>query len=137
MTSVDSSYYDEDGKYVLCTALYGTNLRRLDSKKIDTGRAGSVVIRKEFDPANQDAILFEVPIDGVILPTAEEIVLISPSGKQIEMIESDGVGGGNYLINDRGENAQKYLYITITDKELLEKGITLIDTKDGTQFKIG
>ncbi len=122
VTSYDASYYDENGKYVMCTALYGTNLRRLTSTKVDTGRAGGVVIKKYFDPTSEQAVLFEIPIEGFILPSAQDIILLTPSGKQIEMIESDGMGGGNYLINDRGENSQKYLYITITDKNLLEKG---------------
>ena len=120
--AIDTSYYDEDGNYVQCTALYGTNLRRLTSTKVESGRAGGLLIKKEFDPSNEDALLLEVPFDGVRLPAAEEIILITPSGRQIEMIPDDGEGGGNFLINDRGENEKKYVYITITDKELLEEG---------------
>ena len=118
----DTSYYDENGNYVQCTALYGTNLRRLTSTKVDSGRAGDILIKKVFDPTAEDALLLEVPFDGVKFPTAEEIILLTPSGRQIEMIPDDGQGGGNFLINDRGEGAQKYIYITVTDKELLEEG---------------
>ena len=42
--------------------------------------------------------------------------------EMIELVADDGEGGGNFLINDRGEGAGKYIYITVTDKALLLEG---------------
>ncbi|MBQ5796219.1 MAG: hypothetical protein IIW14_09545, partial [Kiritimatiellae bacterium] len=118
----DASYFDEEGKYVHCTAMYGTNLRRLQSSKVNSGRAGGVVVVKNFDPTSEDALLFEIPFDGYTIPSASDIIILTPSGKQLDIVNNDGEGGGNFLVNDRGENNGKYIYVSVTDTELLEAG---------------
>jgi hypothetical protein len=119
VTYAPSSYLNDNGNFVESTVAYGTNLRRLTSVPVMKTRAGNG-ITKYFDPSNEDALLFEVPLKGIARPKAEEIILKSPEGQQIHMVESDGKGGGNYLIQTR--NDKNYLYITITDPALLIAG---------------
>ncbi|MCQ1528575.1 S-layer homology domain-containing protein [Lutispora saccharofermentans] len=105
-------------------ALYGTNIHPLRSETViprfalmNTGHT----ITKNFDPKDQDALLFEIPYKGYAIPKPEDLGITSPSGQDITMIEDDGKGGGNFLVQDRAGDG-KYIYITVTDKALIEKG---------------
>ena len=104
---------------------YGTNIHPLSSQPASSSgfRLMSAVqtVTRNFDPAGQDALLFEIPYTGYVIPKAEDITITTPLGDIIEMTEDDGKGGGNFLVQDRGTDG-KYIYVTVTDKTLLQKG---------------
>lgn len=118
---LEDFYYDESGNRVEYMAMYGTNMRRLSSKKIGSFKSSGASIIKNFDPSSEDALLFEIPFAGTNMPVKEDITLESPNGELIEIIPDDGDGNGNFLVQDRGEDG-KYIYITITDPALLTAG---------------
>jgi len=117
---LEDFYYDESGNPVEYMAMYGTNMRRLSSENVGTFRSSGASIIKNFDPSNEDALLFEVPFTGTN-PSKDEIILESPSGNLIDIVPGDDEGNGNFLVQDRGEDG-KYIYITITDPNLLVEG---------------
>lgn len=132
VTYVPSAYWDDDGNPVQSTVAYGTNMRRLASAVVAKTRAGNG-LTKSFDPASQDALLLEVPLTGIAKPQADQIILTNPEGQQIPMVESDGLGGGNYLIQTRDD--KNYLYITITDPaQLIAGNWTLSLTAENVSF---
>jgi len=131
VTTVEDSYINEAGQSVEYAAAYGTNMRRLTSSKVSTTKATGATIIKNFDPSTEDALMLEVPFNGVYIPTAEEITLVSPNGTSIPIVPDDGNGNGNFLVQDRGEDG-KYIYLTVTDKNILVGGnwTLTVNTKD-------
>ncbi|NLO38826.1 MAG: hypothetical protein GX115_05075, partial [Ruminiclostridium sp.] len=119
VTYIPSTYEDDNGELIPSTMAYGTNMRRLISLPVAQTRAGGGVI-KYFDPSGQDALLFDIPLKGTGKPQPDEIILTNPDGQRIPMVESDGSGGGNYLIQTRDD--KNYLYITITNPTQLAAG---------------
>jgi len=116
---VHSQEIDEHGNLVPTTTLYGTNMRRLTTKAIASTRAGDG-ITKEVNPASKDSLLFEIPLRGHVKPSASEIIVTNPSGKQLTMVEDDNNGNGNYLVQSM--DGKNYLYITVTDPALIVAG---------------
>jgi hypothetical protein len=102
VTYIPSTYEDDNGELIPSTMAYGTNMRRLISLPVAQTRAGGGVI-KYFDPSGQDALLFDIPLKGTGKPQPDEIILTNPDGQRIPMVESDGSGGGNYLIQTRDD----------------------------------
>ena len=119
VTYVPSEYRNDNGELVPSTMAYGANMRRLISTPVAQARAGGGLTRS-FDPTSEDALLLDIPLSGTGRPKSDEIILTNPLGQQIPMMESDGKGGGNYLIQIR--NDKNYLYISITDPAQLIAG---------------
>ncbi|MGI2296816.1 dockerin type I domain-containing protein [Paenibacillus sp. GXUN7292] len=126
---VHSEALDANGNLVPTTALYGTNMRRLTTKAVAKTRAGKG-ITKEVNPASKDSLLFEIPLRGHVKPSASEIIITNPAGKQLIMMEDDNNGNGNYLVQSL--DGTNYLYITITDPNLIVAGewSVSVTTKD-------
>ncbi|MEG2669497.1 MAG: hypothetical protein RR957_03445, partial [Oscillospiraceae bacterium] len=118
VTTREEYYYDEDGKRVDYVGLYGTNMRRLSSSLVETSKADGASIVKDFDPSNEDALLFEIPFTGIGMPVINEITLTDPNGRKIELIENDNKGNGNFMVQDRGSDG-KAIYISIVDQAQL------------------
>ncbi|MEK4009089.1 dockerin type I domain-containing protein [Paenibacillus sp. FSL H3-0333] len=116
---VHSEALDESGNLVPTTMIYGTNMRRLSTEAIAKTRAGNGVT-KEINPTTKDALLFEVPLRGLIKPSASEIIVTNPDGKKLTMVEDDNKGNGNYLVQSL--DGTNYLYISVTDPSLIVAG---------------
>ncbi|OMF95577.1 hypothetical protein [Paenibacillus sp. FSL R7-0337] len=116
---VHSEALDESGNLVPTTTIYGTNMRRLSTEAVAKTRAGNGVT-KEINPATKDALLFEIPLRGLIQPSASEIIVTNPNGKRLTMIEDDNKGNGNYLVQSL--DGTNYLYISVTDPSLIVGG---------------
>ena len=97
-----SEYRNDNGELVPSTMAYGANMRRLISTPVAQARAGGGLTRS-FDPTSEDALLLDIPLSGTGRPKSDEIILTNPLGQQIPMMESDGKGGGNYLIQIRND----------------------------------
>jgi hypothetical protein len=123
-------------------ALYGTNIHTLKSERVIPRfapmSAGQTII-KIINPEGEDALLFEIPYTGYAIPKPEDLTITSPSGKNIAMEEDDGKGGGNFLVQDRGEDG-KYIYVTVTDETFIENGNWTLrvntDSIDITTFSV-
>lgn len=116
---VNSEALDENGNLVPTTMIYGTNMRRLSTGAIAKTRAGDGVT-KEVNPTSKDALLFEVPLRGLVKPSASEIIVTNPNGKKLTMVEDDNKGNGNYLVQSL--DGTNYLYVSVTDPSLIVAG---------------
>ncbi|MCD8049379.1 MAG: InlB B-repeat-containing protein, partial [Clostridia bacterium] len=136
-TSIDlsaqtMSVTDEDGNEAVL--IYATNMTPLKTTKVETDEdegvfrlmdAGSAVSETAADVSGTDgiyAMLIEVPYTGNGMPSIWNLTLESPSGDEIALEASDNNGGGNFMIQDRG-NSGKYIYISVTDQSLIEDGV--------------
>jgi len=131
VNTLEDFYYDESGNPVEYLAMYGTNMRRLSSVNVGSFKSSGASVIKNFNPSNEDALLFEIPFTGANMPVKNDITLKSPDGESIEIIPDDGAGNGNFLVQDRGEDG-KYIYITITDPKFLTAGdwTLIVETPD-------
>jgi len=117
---VQSEALDPNGNVVPTTMAYGTNLRRLTTKKVASTRAGNGVV-KELTLVNKKSLIIEVPLIGYVKPAASEIIVTNPDGVQLTMLEDDNQGNGNYLVQTTSDGT-KYLYVTVTDPAHLVSG---------------
>lgn len=102
----------EGGEYI---AVYGTNLHRLAASnsplQLMDGSSVSLLIS---DTANartkdEDALMFEVEL---ISGAAIDDLTFTVNGTQIPLVEDDGNGNGNCLIQER--EGVRFVYITLT-----------------------
>ena len=114
-------------------AFYGTNIHPLTSEPVSSSgfklRSAFKTVTRSMDPTGQDALLFEIPYTGFLVPKAEDITITTPNGDIIELVEDDGNGGGNFLVQDRDVDG-KYIYVTVTNKALLQKGDWTLTVKN-------
>ncbi len=106
-------------------AEYGTNLHSIEVYDVQTDEkiqlfAVGQTVSKQFDPSGEDSILLEIPYKGYVTPKPEDITVSGPAGT-VTLIADDGNGGGNFLVQDRG-NGEKYIYVSVTDKAKLQNG---------------
>lgn len=103
--------------------MYGTNIHPLDSKEVKPRFSllgSNKTFTINFDPSGNDSLLFTIPYNGYAIPKPEDITISSPMGN-IALIEDDGKGGGNFLVQDRGYDG-KYIYVTVTNKDYIVGG---------------
>lgn len=110
-----------------CTAMYGTNLHKLSARRTVADSAAALLdadtsaVSMTFDPSEEDALLFEIPFTGTVLPKAADLVLTDPDGLPVALTDDDGIGGGNVLAQSRNDG--DYLYISVTDPAKLKSGV--------------
>lgn len=106
------------------TGYYGTNIHAISVRRAapmlmnnSIYKTASVVVD---NAAGQDSLLVEIPYSGSGTPQAGEIILKNPSGKEFIPQADDGNGGGNMLVQNR--DGQNYIYVTVTDKDMINGG---------------
>ncbi|MBQ3921251.1 MAG: hypothetical protein II689_03330, partial [Firmicutes bacterium] len=105
---IQSGETEDGGKYV---AVYGSNIHKLASSKglrLMDGGSNSVTV---VNPAAQDSLLFEAEFLGAA-PEISDLTFTA-GGQNIPLVEDDGNGGGNCVIQTRPEGT--YIYISITN----------------------
>ncbi len=119
-TMMEFEHEDPSGETMM--GYYGTNLHALkvnvkendDSMRLQEDPEYRSIVAEIENAENQDSLLLEIPFKGMLNPKSEDIVLVAPNGKEIEMVYDDGNGNGNFIIQDRAEYG-KYIYIAVTD----------------------
>lgn len=102
--------------------LYGTNIRPLNHKvvtpKYKMMSVATASQNIEFDSDGVDAVIIEIPYTGYLASNPNDNITISYSEGDIILVEDDGKGGGNYLVQDRGSEG-RFIYVSITDKSII------------------
>ncbi len=85
------------------------------------------------DATGADSLLIEIPFSGGFAPKASDVTLETPGGQTIHMVESDGVGGGNYLAQFM-PNGSSSMYISVTGEnaQYIKNGdwtVNIVDTR--------
>lgn len=101
------------------TGYYGTNIHELSVVSLADMSYKEAKVKVE-GATGQNALLIEIPYAGTGTPSAEDITLLNPDGKQIQIAYDDGNGGGNMLLQSREDG--DYIYITVTDPSEIKDG---------------
>lgn len=125
----------EDGAMALdlgnenAVGYYGTNVHMLSAATLSSVGAGNETKLNVENAADESALLIELEYTGET-PDISEITLKNPKDTEIILTADDGMGGGNFLLQER--EGRKYIYITVTDSDLIGNGgwtVTCTNTK--------
>lgn len=134
MTTYSLNSMGQDYSNADAVGYYGTNVYALSTENFEPITLNSTFKSKEFKIGNtftSSALLLEIPFTGAE-PSEDDVKLKKPNGDYITLKKDDNTG--NMLVQDI--NGEKCIYITVTDKSLIESGQTWTFEYDSTKLDV-